>query len=192
MALWMMVLCVAGLGVARPVQAEESSGALRVGQAAPGFQAPASDGKTYSLDGLKGQVVVIYFYPKDDTPGCTTEAKGFQSAGASFAAAGAVVLGVSRDDLESHKEFAGEYGLTFPLLIDPDDTLHDAYGAWKQGSIWGRTALGVNRSTIVIDREGIVRKVWRSVEPTGHAEEVLAFVKSLARKRSSGSVRGDK
>ena len=192
LVVWMMALGLAGLGIAGPVKAGESGEGLRVGQAAPGFEARASDGKTYTLDGLKGKVVVLYFYPKDDTPGCTVQAKGFQGAGASFSAEGAIVLGVSRDDLESHKEFAAEYGLTFPLLLDPEGSLHDAYGAWKQGSIWGRTALGVNRSTIVIDRKGLVRKIWRSVDPDGHAEQVLAFVKSLARKSTSGAPSGAK
>jgi len=160
--------------------AEERAGGVQVGQRAPDFRAAASDGKTYSLSDLKGKVVVLYFYPKDDTPGCTVEAKGFQADTAAFTAAGAVVLGVSRDDLESHHEFAGKYGLTFPLLVDADGAIHDAYGAWKAGSLFGRTALGVDRSTVVLDRDGIVRRIWRSVDPDGHASEVLAFVRSLA------------
>jgi peroxiredoxin len=166
------------VGAAPPAQAEERAG-VQIGQRAPDFRAVASDGKTYALADLKDKVVVLYFYPKDDTPGCTVEAKGFQADTAAFTAAGAVVLGVSRDDLESHHAFAGKYDLTFPLLVDADGAIHDAYGAWKPDSLFGRTALGVDRSTVVIDRAGIVRRVWRSVSPEGHAAEVLAFVRGL-------------
>ena len=184
----MLVVLLAGSALPllpRPGSAEPRAG-VQVGQRAPEFRAAASDGKTYALADLKGRVVVVYFYPKDDTPGCTVEAKGFQGEGAAFAAAGAVVLGVSRDDLESHNAFAGKYDLTFPLLVDADGAIHDAYGAWKEGSLFGRTALGVDRSTVVIDREGIVRRIWRSVSPDGHAAEVLAFVRSLP---ASGAAR---
>jgi peroxiredoxin Q/BCP len=184
----MLVVLLVGFAASslpRCASAEPRAG-LQVGQPAPDFRAAASDGKTYALADLKGRVVVLYFYPKDDTPGCTVEAKGFQGEGTAFAAAGAVVLGVSRDDLESHHAFAGKYDLTFPLLVDADGAIHDAYGAWKEGSLFGRTALGVDRSTVVIDREGIVRKIWRSVSPDGHAAEVLAFVRSLP---ASGAAR---
>jgi peroxiredoxin Q/BCP len=161
--------------------AEESKAArIEAGAKAPDFSASASTGGTIGLKDLKGKVVVLYFYPKDDTPGCTVEAKGFRDYAADFTKAGAVVLGVSKDDLDSHAKFVKKFDLTFALLADTDGKIHDAYGAWKQGSIFGRSALGVDRSTFVIDGDGTVRKVWHSVSPDGHAEDVLAFVKSLA------------
>ncbi len=165
-------------------QAETAPPAARVetGARAPDFSAAASDGKTYTLAGLHGKVVVLYFYPKDDTPGCTVEAKGFRDADADLAALGAVVLGVSRDDLESHQKFVHKYGLNFPLLSDPDGKIHDAFGAWKEGSVFGRTAMGVDRSTFVIDGDGIVRKAWHGVDPGEHKAEVLAFVRTLVGK----------
>ncbi len=153
---------------------------IEVGAKAPDFSAFSSTSGTIALKDLKGKVVVLYFYPMDDTPGCTVEAKGFRDYAADFTKAGAVVLGVSKDGLDSHAKFAKKFDLTFALLADTDGKIHDAYGAWKEGSIFGHTALGVNRSTFVIDGNGEVRKVWRSVNPDGHAEEVLAFVKSLA------------
>jgi peroxiredoxin Q/BCP len=171
----MVVFALAGCGPA----AAEAQGP-QVGQPAPVFRAAASDGRTYELADLRGKVVVLYFYPKDDTPGCTVEAREYQENAAAFAAAGAVVLGVSRDDLESHHAFAGKYDLTFPLLVDTDGAIHDAYGAWKPGSVFGRTALGVDRSTVAIDRDGAVRRIWKSVNPQGHAAEVLAFVQALS------------
>jgi len=163
--------------------AGERGEGVKVGQRAPDFNATASDGKLYTLGALAGKLVVLYFYPKDDTPGCTIEAKGFRDVNAEFAGLGAIVLGVSRDGLDSHQAFAHEYGLNFPLLADPEGVMHQAFGAFKQGSLWGKTALGVDRSTVVIDGYGVVRKVWRQVKPDGHAEEVLAFVKGLAAPR---------
>jgi len=150
-----------------------------VGDPAPAFSAPASTGGTIRLSDLAGRIVVLYFYPKDNTPGCTTEAKGFRDAEAEMAALGVQVLGVSRDGLDAHARFVDRYDLNFPLLSDPDGKIHDAYGAFK-GGIWGRGVLGVDRSTFVIDGQGIVRKVWRGVDPSGHSEEVLAFVRTLA------------
>ena len=164
---------------ASPAQA---TARIDAGTRAPDFSAPASDGKTYALAGLHGKIVVLYFYPKDDTPGCTVEAKGFRDADADLAALGAVVLGVSRDDLESHQQFARKYGLNFPLLSDPDGRIHDAFGAWKEGSVFGRTAMGVDRSTFVIDGDGVVRKAWHGVDPGEHKAEVLAFVRTLVGK----------
>jgi thioredoxin-dependent peroxiredoxin len=160
---------------------EAAKGArVEAGQKAPDFRAPASDGGEKGLSDFAGKVVVLYFYPKDDTPGCTIEAKDFRDFAADFAAAGAAVVGVSADDLESHGKFAKKHGLAFTLLSDPDGRILDAYGAWKEGSIFGRTAMGVDRSTFVIDGTGTVRRAWRSVNPMGHAQEVLAFVRSLS------------
>jgi peroxiredoxin Q/BCP len=150
---------------------------LSEGTPAPDFTAPASDGSTVRLSALKGKVVVLYFYPKDDTPGCTVEAKSFRDDEAELKSLGVVLLGVSRDDLDSHRRFVTKYGLAFPLLADPDGAIHDAYGAWKPGSVFGRTALGVDRSTFVIDRQGVVRKAWHGVDPDGHAAQVVDFIK---------------
>jgi peroxiredoxin Q/BCP len=149
------------------------------GQAAPDFTAESNELGTVRLADLRGKTVVLYFYPKDSTPGCTVEACGFRDANAALQAAGVVVLGVSKDSLKSHASFSKKYGLTFPLLSDPQGTLISAYGAWKQKSMFGHTALGIRRCTFVIDREGIVRRVWPDVKAAGHADEVLAFVTTL-------------
>ncbi len=180
---WMvaaMAAMVLGACAGRADAEESKAARIEAGTKAPDFSTPASTGGSIALKDLKGRVVVLYFYPKDDTPGCTVEAKGFRDYAAEFAKAGAVVLGVSRDGLDSHAKFARKFDLTFALLADTDGKIHDAYGAWKEGSIFGHSALGVDRSTFVIDGEGTVRKAWRSVSPDGHAEEVLAFVKGLA------------
>lgn len=163
--------------IAGPARAE---GGPVEGRPAPGFRAPASDGRMLSLADFRGRTVVLYFYPKDDTPGCTLEAKSFRDAAAEFQRLGAVVLGVSRDDRESHDRFAKKYDLNFPLIEDGDGKVHDAYDAWKH-NVFGRTALGVDRSTFVIDGDGILRKAWRGVNPGGHVDEVLAFVRTMAR-----------
>lgn len=149
---------------------------LTVGMTAPDFTAPSSEGGEVSLRDLRGKIVVLYFYPKDDTPGCTKEACAFRDADAEMKKLGIVVLGVSKDDLASHEKFARKYELNFPLLSDPEGRIIAAYGAWKKNSIFGRTALAVNRSTVVIDREGVVRKIWRNVSVKGHAHEVLEFI----------------
>ncbi len=150
-----------------------------VGQPAPDFTLRATPGGDVRLADFKGKVVVLYFYPKDETPGCTKQACSFRDANAELQKAGAVVLGVSRDDLESHASFAQNHKLPFSLLSDPDGKVHDLYGAFKDGSMFGRTALGVDRSTFLIDRNGVVRRVWRSVKVDGHADEVLKAVREL-------------
>ncbi len=177
------VVALVGAGVAggaREAWAETKVAKVEAGMPAPDFRAPASTGGTIGLSDLKGKVVVLYFYPKDDTPGCTAEAKGFRDLADDFGKAGAVVLGVSRDGLESHAKFAKKHGLTFALLADADGRIHDVFGAWKEGSIFGRSPLGVDRSTFVIDGEGLVRKAWHGVDPDDHAARVLDFVRSLA------------
>ena len=152
---------------------------LNEGMKAPGFCAPSSEGGEVSLDALRGKVVVLYFYPKDDTPGCTKEACAFRDAWSEMQRLGAVVLGVSKDALASHDKFKRKYGLNFPLLSDPEGRIIQAYGAWKDKSIFGHTALGLERSTFVIDAEGTIRKAWRGVNVDGHADEVLAVVRGL-------------
>jgi peroxiredoxin Q/BCP len=148
------------------------------GSAAPDFTLPSSEGGSLSLHDLKGRIVVLYFYPKDDTPHCTKEACSFRDASAEFKKMGVAVVGISKDDLQSHERFKKKYGLDFPLLSDHDGSVIAAYGCWKK-SIFGRTALGLDRSTFVIDREGIIRKIWRGVNVNGHEEEVMEFVRSL-------------
>jgi thioredoxin-dependent peroxiredoxin len=153
---------------------------LKEGMLAPDFTAPSSEGGTLSLHDLKGKVVVLYFYPKDQTPHCTKEACSFRDSRAELQALGAVIIGVSKDSEESHRKFKEKYALNFPLLSDPDGAIITAYGAWKKGSIFGKTLLGMDRSTVVIDRSGVVRKIWRGVDVKNHDQEVLAFVKTLA------------
>lgn len=162
-----------------PAALAQSSVAPRVGEPAPLFQGVLADGDPVALQDLRGRTVVLYFYPKDDTPGCTIEAKGFRDLAPAFEAAGAVVLGVSRDSPESHRKFRKKHDLNFGLISDPEGRIHDAYRAFKEGSVFGRTALGVDRSTFVIGPDGILLREWRSVDPSGHAEEVLRFVQGI-------------
>ena len=153
---------------------------LSEGMPAPDFSAPSSEGGTLSLKDLRGRVVVLYFYPKDNTPHCTKEACSFRDARTELQALGAVVIGVSKDSVAAHRSFKEKYGLTFPLLSDPDGVIITAYGAWKKGSIFGKTVLGMDRSTFLIDRDGIIRKIWRGVDVKNHDLEVIAAVKGLA------------
>jgi peroxiredoxin Q/BCP len=151
-----------------------------VGQPAPSFSLPATDGRTVSLDDFRSkEAVVLYFYPKDDTPGCTKEACAFRDLGGDFARAGAAILGVSPDSVASHEQFAGKFGLTFPLLADADAAVATAYGAYGPKMSYGKESVGIIRSTFVIDRDGIIRNVYPNVKVEQHADEVLAFVRSL-------------
>ena len=147
---------------------------VKAGDAAPTFKAPADSGSDVSLDDFKGKTVVLYFYPKDDTPGCTVEANEFTALAAEFAAAGATVLGVSRDTVKSHCKFRDKYGLKVALLSDPELTIHKAYGAWGEKTMYGKKVEGVLRSTFVIDGAGRVVKAYADVKAAGHAAKVLA------------------
>lgn len=147
--------------------------ALAIGDKAPDFSLPASTGETVSLAGLEGKKVVLYFYPKDDTPGCTKEACGFRDADQELRAAGVEVLGVSADSLSSHQKFSDKFGLSFPLLADVDKIVANAYGAWGEKVVMGRKVIGMRRMTFLIDEEGVVQKIWAKVKPEGHAAEVL-------------------
>jgi len=151
----------------------------KLGALAPAFSLPASNGKTVSLASLKGQPVVLYFYPKDDTPGCTVEACEFSAQHGAFEKAGAVVLGVSPDGLASHDRFIQKFQLPFILLSDEAHKAALAYGAWVKKSMYGREAMGIQRSTFVIDAKGRLAKAWPQVSPAGHAAEVLAALKGL-------------
>ncbi len=155
-------------------------GELTEGSKAPAFRLPASTGGEIALEDYRGkQVVVLYFYPRDLTPGCTQEACSFRDLQAEFAEAGAVVLGVSTDDLASHDKFTEKHDLNFPLLADVDAKVAQAYGVWQEKNMYGKKSLGIARTTFVIDREGVVRKVYPKVKVDQHADEVLEFVKSL-------------
>jgi thioredoxin-dependent peroxiredoxin len=156
------------------------SSSPKAGDPAPPFDLPASTGGRISLKSLKGKPVVLYFYPKDDTPGCTAEACAFRDMKTPYAATGAVVLGVSADDLPSHQKFAQKYGLTFPLLSDPDHAVSEAYGVWGEKKNYGRTYMGITRATFLIDADGDIHQVWPKVKVEGHADEVLAALRPIA------------
>ena len=151
---------------------------LGTGVKAPDFSLPADDGTTVTLAGLKGRKVVLYFYPKDDTSGCTKEACGFRDSWKDLQKTGAVVLGVSPDGVSSHQKFRGKYGLPFPLLADTDHRVADAYGAWGEKSMYGKRYLGILRTTFVIDGDGRIARVFEKVKPEGHAGEVLAALRA--------------
>ena len=150
------------------------SGVPKAGARAPGFTLPSDQGGEVSLAGLRGTPVVLYFYPKDDTSGCTTQACEFRDRWADVQAAGAVVLGVSPDPVKSHARFRKKYGLPFPLLADTDHAVAEAYGVWGEKSMFGRKYQGIHRTTFLIGADGRIRKVFEKVNPEGHAAEVLA------------------
>ncbi|HAM41038.1 MAG TPA: thioredoxin-dependent thiol peroxidase [Candidatus Omnitrophica bacterium] len=146
---------------------------LAVGQKAPEFQLSDQEGEPVKLAEFRGKKVVLYFYPKDDTPGCTKEACSFQEHLRKVAARHTVILGVSRDDTASHQRFAKKYRLTFPLLSDVDASVCKAYGVYKQKSLYGRTYLGIERTTVIIDEAGRIAKIFPKVKVEGHTQEVL-------------------
>ena len=152
---------------------------LAAGDDAPAFTLPATDGRELTLDSLKGKKVVLYFYPKDDTSGCTLEAKNFQALKREFEAAGTEIIGVSPDAMKSHDKFRSKYGLDFALASDEGKSMLEAYGVWAEKSMYGRKYMGVERTTMLIDRNGKVARVWEKVKVPGHAEEVLAAARAL-------------
>ncbi|WP_041438586.1 MULTISPECIES: thioredoxin-dependent thiol peroxidase [Thermus] len=152
---------------------------MEPGTAAPDFALPDQEGRIHRLSDYRGKWVVLYFYPKDDTPGCTKEACGFRDRMRDLQELGAVVLGVSADDVQSHKRFAEKYGLNFPLLADPERKVILAYGAWGKKNLYGKEYEGVLRQTFLIDPEGRIAKVWRKVSPEDHAEEVAEALRAL-------------
>jgi peroxiredoxin len=154
--------------------------ALHPGSPAPDFDLPADGGGRARLKDYAGRTVVLYFYPKDDTSGCTKEAAEFTDQAAAFAAAGALVIGVSRDSVVSHDKFKAKYGLAPVLASDVDGAMIQSYGAWVQKSMYGRSYMGIERSTFLIDGQGVVRHVWRKVKVPGHVAEVLKAVRELA------------
>ncbi len=152
---------------------------LAEGAPAPAFDLETADGRVRSAD-LRGRAVVLYFYPKDDTSGCTKEAQDFSALAGDFEAAGAMVVGVSKDGVASHRKFTAKYDLRVPLATDPDGATVEAYGVWVEKSMYGRKYMGIERATFLLDRDGVVRRVWRKVKTTGHAQEVLKAVQALA------------
>jgi thioredoxin-dependent peroxiredoxin len=150
-----------------------------VGDRAPAFTLPADGGGKISLKDFKGRPVVLYFYPKDDTSGCTAEACAFRDALPDLSKVKAEIVGISRDSVESHDKFKQKYGLTFPLVSDEDGKVCEAYGTWAEKSMYGRKYMGIERSTFLIDGKGIIRNVWRKVKVPSHAEEVLKAAAAL-------------
>jgi peroxiredoxin Q/BCP len=146
---------------------------LKVGDTAPDFSLPSGTGETISLKSLRGKQVVLYFYPKDDTPGCTKEACGFRDETTRIEQANTVVLGVSNDDMASHQKFSKKYGLPFTLLSDENAAVSKAYGVYKQKSMYGKTYWGIERSTFVIDEKGKLKAVFPKVKVEGHVEDVM-------------------
>jgi peroxiredoxin Q/BCP len=152
---------------------------LEVGAKAPAFTLVTDQGTKAKLSDFKGSPVVLYFYPKDDTPGCTKEACAFRDASKELKKLGAVVLGVSPDSSESHAKFRDKYSLNFTLLADPDHALAEAYGAWREKNMYGKKSMGVQRSTYLIDASGKIAKVWKKVSVDGHDAQVLEALREL-------------
>jgi len=152
---------------------------LEVGDKAPQFTATDDAGNPVSLKDLRGKKVVLYFYPKDDTSGCTKEACDFQSKLKSFKTKDAMVIGVSPDSEKSHQKFKTKYDLAFPLLVDEDKTIANLYGVWKEKSMYGRKYMGIERTTFVIDEEGKIAKIFPKVKVTDHVDQVLEALKSI-------------
>jgi peroxiredoxin Q/BCP len=151
---------------------------LTPGDAAPDFTLPDQEGNEVSLSGLRGQNVVLYFYPKADTPGCTTQASGVRDHQADYASADAVVLGVSPDQVKAVNKFDQKYGLGFPLLADSDHAVAEAYGVWVEKSMYGRTYMGNERTTFVIDADGKIKEILRKVKPAEHDTLALAALRA--------------
>ncbi len=152
---------------------------LTIGKAAPAFTLDTDTGASLSLQDLKGKTVVLYFYPKDDTSGCTTEACEFRDLMPRFTKGSAVILGVSPDSVKSHQKFKVKYDLPFTLLADTEHVMAETYGVWKEKSMYGRKYMGVERTTFLIDGKGVLRQVFEKVKPAGHAEEVAAAIAAL-------------
>jgi peroxiredoxin Q/BCP len=152
---------------------------IEEGKPAPDFTLSDQDGQSITLSALKGSPIVLYFYPKDDTPGCTTEACAFRDAEADYQAAGAKVLGVSPDDVKSHAKFAKKHSLMFPLLADTETKVCELYDVWKEKSMYGKTYMGVERTTILIDKNGVISKIYPKVKVPGHSEAILEALKTI-------------
>ncbi|MDH4275358.1 MAG: peroxiredoxin [Gammaproteobacteria bacterium] len=152
---------------------------LAIDSPVPAFELPSTSGDLFRLTSAQGKHIVLYFYPKDDTPGCTLEGQGFTQHAADFAKANTVVLGISRDDIVSHNKFKAKYGFSFELLADVDEKVCQLFDVIKEKNMYGRKVMGIERSTFLIDRQGVLRKEWRKVKVDGHVEEVLEAARAL-------------
>lgn len=152
---------------------------IEVASTAPDFTLPQTEGPEVTLSGLRGSPVVLFFYPKDNTPGCTKESIAFSEHMQAFADAGAQVYGISKDSLKKHANFTAKHDLTVPLLSDEDGTVCEDYGVWKEKQMYGKTFLGIERTTVLIAADGTIARIWPKVKVPGHAEEVLEAVKAL-------------
>jgi peroxiredoxin Q/BCP len=152
---------------------------IEAGQKAPAFTLTADDGQKVRLSELKGQPVVVYFYPRDDTPGCTREACAFRDRSAELKKLGAKIFGVSPDDVASHVKFKKKFQLNFPLLADPEHKVAEKFGAWREKNMYGNKKMGIARSTFLIGPDGVIKKVWRSVKVDGHDEAVIKALQEL-------------
>lgn len=159
--------------------AAKPSNELSIGDKAPGFSLPTDRNTTLSLKELKGKNVVLYFYPKDDTPGCTVEAKDFRDHLKEFDNADTIILGASKDSVKSHEKFKEKFCLPFPLLSDEEGTLCADYGVWVEKSMYGKKYMGIERTTYLIDKNGVIKNIWRKVKVDGHVEEVLKAAEAL-------------
>ena len=152
---------------------------LNLSDLAPDFTLPRAGDDSVTLSALKGQTVVLFFYPRDDTPGCTKESIGFSESLQAFADAGALVFGISKDTVTKHEKFSTKHDLTVPLLSDADSTVCEDYGVWVEKNMYGRKSMGIERATFLIDGAGKIQKIWRKVKVPGHVEAVLEAVKEL-------------
>ena len=152
---------------------------LNVGDAAPEFSLAASSGRTVSLAGLKGKPFVLYFYPRADTPGCTKQACAFEEALPQLSKIGVTVIGISKDKMKPIENFAAKYNLTFPLASDPEGAVIELYGAWQEKSMYGKKYMGIERSTVLVDKAGKIGKIWPKVKVEGRADEVMEAVRAL-------------
>ncbi len=152
---------------------------VEVGKKAPAFSLPADSGKKVKLSDFAGSPVVLYFYPRDNTPGCTKQACAFRDRNEELAALGAKVVGISTDSVASHEKFRDKFELNFPLLADEDHAVAEKYGAWREKNMYGKKSMGIQRSTFLIDAAGRIAKVWKSVKVDGHDDQVLVAVKEL-------------
>jgi thioredoxin-dependent peroxiredoxin len=156
----------------------EATHMLNAGEHAPDFTLPSDGGEDVTLSSFRGRPVILYFYPRDDTPGCTTEACGIRDAWSEFEQAGAIVLGVSTDSVKSHQKFRSKYNLPFPLLADTEHQVAEQYGAWGEKKFMGKLFNGVHRVTYLIDENGVIKRAWPKVKPEGHAGEILEALRS--------------
>ncbi|EEB84838.1 peroxiredoxin [Roseobacter sp. GAI101] len=152
---------------------------LEISQPAPDFTLPVTGGDAVTLSALQGKAVVLYFYPRDDTPGCTKESIGFSEHLDAFKDAGALVFGISRDTMAKHDKFTAKHDLTVPLLADVDGTVTESYGVWVEKNMYGKKSMGIERATYLIDAQGNIANIWRKVKVPGHVEEVLEAVRAL-------------